>query len=90
VIPGGTIAQSVDALMNAGARPDITVAATHGLLLPGARAKLGRSEIRQVVVTDTVAADNRAWPELHIVSVAPLLAGALQRLMDETTSVNPD
>jgi ribose-phosphate pyrophosphokinase len=34
---GGTIADSVRALLEAGARPEIVVAATHALLLPGAR-----------------------------------------------------
>ena len=37
---GGTVAASVAALLRAGARPEIIVAATHGLLLPGSRDKL--------------------------------------------------
>src|ERR687891_2321941 len=32
---GGTVAESVTALLEAGARPEIIVVATHGLLLPG-------------------------------------------------------
>ena len=76
---GGTIAESVEALLEAGARPDITVVATHGLLLDGAREKLRRPAIREVVVTDTIAAAERAWPGLRIVSVAPLIAAALRR-----------
>src|SRR4051812_31901578 len=34
---GGTIAESIEVLLGAGARPEIVVAATHGLLLDGAR-----------------------------------------------------
>jgi len=52
---GGTIAESVDALLKAGARPEITVAATHGLFVREAREKLSRKEIREILVTDTVA-----------------------------------
>lgn len=37
---GGTISRSIVALLEAGARPEIYVVATHGLLLPGAREKL--------------------------------------------------
>ena len=51
---GGTIAASVAALRGAGARPEITVAATHGLLLEGARDKLTRAGVCEVLVTDTV------------------------------------
>src|SRR5690606_15965097 len=76
---GSTIATSVSALLEAGARPDITVAATHGLLLDGADEKLRQPAIREVVVTDTVAVTDRAWPALRVVSVAPLIAAALRR-----------
>ena len=51
---GGTIAASVAALRGAGARPEITVAATHRLLLEGARDKLTRAGVCEVLVTDTV------------------------------------
>jgi len=70
---GGTIA--------AGARPEITVAATHGLLLPGARARLEHPAVREVMITDSVAPAGPAWPGLRAVSIAPLIAGALQRFL---------
>ena len=38
--------QAVDALLKAGARPDITVAATHGVLVGQARGNLGNAAIR--------------------------------------------
>src|SRR5215813_676142 len=79
---GGTIAESVEALLGAGARPEITVAATHGLLLHGAREKLARPEIREVLVTDTVAPPAHDWPQLRIVSIAPLIASALRRFLN--------
>jgi ribose-phosphate pyrophosphokinase len=59
---GGTIAASVAALRAAGARPEITVAATHGLLLEGARDKLTRAGVREVLVTDTVPMTTEGCP----------------------------
>jgi ribose-phosphate pyrophosphokinase len=80
---GGTIAESVEALLDAGARPEIIVAATHGLLLAGAREKLARTVTREVLVTDTVAPPAHDWPQLRIISVAPLIASALRRYLSD-------
>ncbi len=76
---GGTIAKSIDALLAAGARQEIVVAATHGLLLEGAWEKLSHPAVREIFVTDRVPVMPR--PRLHIVSVAPLLAAAIRRLL---------
>ena len=70
---GGTIARAVEALLAAGARPEIIVAASHGLFVGEARAKLSHEAIREVFVTDSVAAD-RSWPRLRVVPIAPLIA----------------
>jgi ribose-phosphate pyrophosphokinase len=77
----GTMAESVEALLGAGARPEIVVAATHGLLLEGAREKLSHEAVRGVFVTDTVPLTNRGWPRLRVVSVAPLVAAAIRQFM---------
>jgi ribose-phosphate pyrophosphokinase len=76
---GGTIARAVEALLAAGARPEIVVAASHGLFVGEARAKLSHEAIWEVFVTDSVAADP-SWPRLHVVPVAPLIAEAIRRL----------
>jgi ribose-phosphate pyrophosphokinase len=78
---GGTVAESVAALLEAGARPEIIVTATHGLLLAGARARLDQPAVREVVVTDTIGIAGQDWPQLRVVSVAPLIATALQRFL---------
>jgi ribose-phosphate pyrophosphokinase len=78
---GGTMEESIEALLDAGARPDITIAATHGLLLDGARGRLSHDSVRTVFVTDTVPVVNEGWPQLRVVSVAPLIAGAIRRFM---------
>jgi ribose-phosphate pyrophosphokinase len=77
---GGTIAGAVEALLKAGAQPRITVAATHGLFLPGAGELLARSEIDRIWVTDTLPQRAGAAPRRSVVTIAPLLAGALERL----------
>jgi len=76
---GGTIARAVEALLAAGARREIVVAASHGLFVGEARAKLSHEAIQAVVVTDSLAAD-RSWPRLRIVPIAPLIAEAIRRL----------
>lgn len=76
---GGTIVESIEALRAAGARSGITVAATHGLLLAGAREKLMREDARETLVTDTVASNAPGWPRLRVVSIAPLIAATLRR-----------
>jgi ribose-phosphate pyrophosphokinase len=77
---GGTIARAVEALLAAGARPEIAVAATHGLFVGEARARLSHEAILEVLVTDSVALKEPSWPQLHLVSVAPLIAAAIRRL----------
>jgi ribose-phosphate pyrophosphokinase len=80
---GGTIVESVKALLEAGARPEMTVASTHGLLLDGAREKLTRAGVREVFVTDTVPATEKGWPQLRVISVAPLVAAAIRRFLSD-------
>lgn len=80
ITTGGTIAECARALREAGARDDLFVAATHGVLVPGARERLAACGVRDIVVTDTVAAHDTEVLPVHIVSVAPLLADAVRHL----------
>lgn len=75
---GGTIRRSVEALLNAGARPDIAIAATHALLLPGAKELLDIEAVTGVTVSDTIPPTS-GWEKLHVVSIAPVLASAIRR-----------
>jgi ribose-phosphate pyrophosphokinase len=75
---GGTVVESIRALLAAEARPEFLVAATHGLLLPGARDRLQRAGVLELNVTDTVPATGGGWPPVRIVSVAPLIACAVR------------
>jgi ribose-phosphate pyrophosphokinase len=76
---GGTVAESITALLAAGARPEIIVTATHGLFVLDARKKLSHPAVRAVFVTDTVNVTERDWPQLRVVSVAKPIAHAVER-----------
>jgi ribose-phosphate pyrophosphokinase len=78
---GGTIARAVRALLAAGARPEIAVAATHGLFVGEARAMLDQEAIREIFVTDSLPLNDPSWPHLNVVSIAPLIATAIRRLL---------
>ena len=87
ITTGGTVAESVKALLSAGARPEIIVAATHGVFVRGAREKLSHPAVRDVLVTDTVRVTEKDWPQLHVVSIAPLIAGAVRRIVADGSLV---
>jgi len=88
ITTGGTIEGAVRALLSAGARPEIMVAATHGLLVDGATARLSDPSIVEVVLTDTVPVmPERRLPKMHILSVDGLLAEAVRRL-NENRSIS--
>jgi ribose-phosphate pyrophosphokinase len=78
---GGTMAESITALLAAGARPEIMVAATHGLVVGDARHRLSHPAVREVLVTDTGCVPQEDWPQLHVISIAPLIAGVVQRFL---------
>ncbi len=78
---GGTVAESIEVLLKAGAKPDIMIAATHGLFVRDARQKLNVPEVREVYVTDSLSMSQAGWSQLHVVSLAPLIAEALNRLV---------
>lgn len=81
IATGGTLRESIERLLEAGAEPAITVAATHGLFLDGARENLNHEAVEAIVVTDTIPRDEAEWSQLHEISVAPLIAGAIRRFM---------
>ena len=77
---GGAITEAIDKLLEAGARPRIFVAATHGLLLKGSRAKLAIESVADVFITDTIEQQPESWPRLHVVSMASCLAEVIRRV----------
>jgi ribose-phosphate pyrophosphokinase len=79
IATGSTLVASATALRDAGARPELFVAATHGLLLGNATDDLLRAGVRQLFVTDSVPPSRPLNPAVHIISIAPLLASAIRR-----------
>ncbi|MEW6734866.1 MAG: ribose-phosphate pyrophosphokinase [Acidobacteriota bacterium] len=80
---GGTIAESIEVLLVAGARPEIIVAVTHGLFLTGTREKLDHESVSTIFTTDTMPMREQNWPKLQVVSVAPVIASAIKRLITD-------
>ncbi len=79
VIAGGSILSQVETLVDAGARPEIYVSITHGVLLPSAMKRLESPLIKQLVITDTIdqPPDVLQHPKIKVLSVANLLSQAI-------------
>ena len=82
VIAGGSVLDEVDKLIGAGARPEVYLAITHGVLLPSALKRLEDPRIKRLVVSDTICQPEaiRNHPKITIVSVAKLLAEVIGRI----------
>jgi ribose-phosphate pyrophosphokinase len=75
---GGTLANAVHALKERGARR-VFACATHALLSGNASEKLSSAPLEEFVVTNTIhVPEERRFPQLTILSVAGLLADAVQ------------
>jgi ribose-phosphate pyrophosphokinase len=84
---GSTLCRAVRACRNRGAT-EVHAAATHGLFVGGAPELMAEPSLTQLVVTDSVA----PFPDvpggrLVTVEIAPLLAGAVERLHDDRSIV---
>lgn len=80
VISGGTLIEDAHYLKKKGAKK-VMAAVTHGVLSQGAMARLEKSEIEALYVTDSV--ENRPDPLtdiIHIVPVAACFGEAIQRI----------
>ncbi len=77
----GTLSGAVDVLLKKGARPEIYICATHAVFAGQVRQRLGREEIREVIVSNTIPVPpEKVLPKLTILSAAPLLAEAIRRI----------
>ena len=78
----GSITEAAKAVKKSGAK-DVYIAATHGVLCGHAREKLRSSEVKEIVLTDTIPVDTFGLPNLRVLSIAPLLASAIDRVHQE-------
>ena len=80
---GGTVAKTVEILLRDGAS-DVIVAATHGVLSGSASDRLANSSACEVVFTDTLPIpDEKRFPQMTVLPIAPLLAEAIHQVFDD-------
>jgi len=75
---GGTIAAASQALMQSGAVPEMTVVATHAVLVELSFARLAAAHVRRLIASDSLPAPHGLPFELDLVELAPLLADAIR------------
>ena len=80
----GTAVAAADILLENGAT-EVWLMATHGLLSGPAVDRLNGSKIARVVVTNTVPAPAQELPNLEVLSVAPIIADALDAVFEDTS-----
>lgn len=82
----GTLCNAASALMEKGAS-SVAAYVTHGVLSGKAVERVSNSALTSLVITDTIApADNvKNAKNIRVVSIAPLLAEAIQRISQETS-----
>jgi len=84
----GTSIAGKEALLKKGANSDIYLVATHAVFSPPAVERLRAAKFKEVVVTDTIPlSQEKMFPGLHVLSVAPLLAKTI-RNVHESKSVS--
>jgi ribose-phosphate pyrophosphokinase len=86
VISSGTVLTQAPLLLEAGARPEIHLAVTHGMLAPRALQLLDHPAICRLTITNTIPLPpEKQHPKIRVVSIAPLLAAIIQRVHDGST-----
>jgi ribose-phosphate pyrophosphokinase len=82
----GTLCNAASAL-KAGGATDVVAYCTHGVLSGGAVARVEGSELRKLVITDTIAPPEAVAgaQKIRVLSIAPLLGEAIKRIADESS-----
>jgi ribose-phosphate pyrophosphokinase len=79
----GTIVQAAEALKESGAG-DVIVTSTHAVLSGPAVDRLKNGPISEVIVTNTLPIpEERQFPSLTVLSIAPLIARAIREVFDD-------
>jgi ribose-phosphate pyrophosphokinase len=80
---GGSLIEAAAAIKKAGAR-NIYAAVTHGILSGNAIENVQKSEIKKLLITDTIPLDDsKKVSKISVLSVASLLADAIKRIHNE-------
>jgi len=82
----GTLCNAAAALKEDGAE-DVVAYCTHGVLSGGAAARIDKSVLAELVITDSIAAYDaaEASAKIRLLTIAPLLAEAIRRIADESS-----
>ena len=82
----GTLCNAAAALRDAGAE-EVVAYVSHGVLSGGAVARVEGSALRELVITDSIAATDAVAKagKIRLLTIAPLLAEAIRRISDESS-----
>jgi len=88
IATGSSMVEAAEVLKGAGAKK-ITAMVTHGVLSGDAIAKLDRSAIDALLITDSIPLpENKKHPKIKVISVAELFAEAIKRIhIDQSISI---
>ncbi len=79
----GTIVQGAEALLEGGAK-EVYACCTHPILSGPAIDRLEKSNVKEVIVTNTIPLTNdKKIPKIRVLSVAPLMGDAIIRIHEE-------
>jgi len=83
---GGTLCNAADALLDQGAA-SVAAYITHGVLSGAAVARVDRSQLTELVVTDTIppAEAAKEAKRIRYLTIAPLIGEAVRRIADESS-----
>jgi ribose-phosphate pyrophosphokinase len=85
IATGSSLVEAADALKRAGAL-DVYACVTHPVLSGPARSRIAASSLKELIVTDTIPLRGEQQPKkLTVLSVAPLLSEAIQRIHYEVS-----
>ncbi len=81
---GGTLCNAADALLAKGAK-EVVAYITHGVLSGDAVARIGASQLKEMVLTDTILPTEavRGAANIRVISIAPLIGEAIARTAKE-------
>ncbi|MBI1341011.1 ribose-phosphate diphosphokinase [bacterium] len=85
---GGTLVNAADALLDKGAK-EVAAYVSHGVLSNGAAARIDKSRLKELVISDTIAPSLSVQEskKIRTVSLAPLIGEAIRRIAhDESVS----
>jgi len=83
---GGTLCNAAEALLAQGAS-SVAAYISHGVLSGGAIARINKSALKELVITDTIRPtdDVNDSDRLRILTIAPLIGEAVRRIADESS-----